>query len=177
MNMKQALLLLPVFGVFIVSAQPQMDIGVDAPQRKQIANKLNVVLADEYVLFTKLFNYHWNVTGMSFGPLHNLFEKQYETLFTIIDNVAERIRSLDSRPIGTLKEFLSYTNIEEEPGKYPEAQAMVSQLIVDYQTVVRHMRQELQAIDEIGDPVTSNFLQDIIQKHEKAIWMFRAHLV
>ena len=59
-----------------------------------IADKLASALADTYTLMLKTQNYHWNVTGYRFQPLHSMFEEQYENLFEAVDLLAERIRAL-----------------------------------------------------------------------------------
>ena len=69
-------------------------------------NKLKVVLANSYTLYLKTHNYHWNVTGPNFKSLHDLFEVQYTELATAVDDIAERIRALDSVAPGSFKEFL-----------------------------------------------------------------------
>ena len=153
------------------------NIGVSQEQRKQIANTLNIMLSDEYMLFTKLFKYHWNVTGMAFGPLHKLFEEQYEEVFKHIDNLAERVRALGEWPIGTLSEFKEHSNLQEHPGKNPDDRTMISDLVTDYETVIRHMREAAATIEKSGDIVTANFVEEIIEQHEKGAWMLRAHLV
>jgi len=153
------------------------NIGVSEDARKQIARKLDTMLADEYLLFTKLFKYHWNVTGMAFGPLHQLFEEQYTQVFKVIDDVAERVRALGHWPIGTLSEFQEQSNLSEHPGRNPDAQTMISDLVADYEVIIRNMRDEVDSINELQDSVTANFVEEIIEKHEKGAWMLRSHLI
>ncbi len=153
------------------------NIGVSQENCKQVAHKLNIMLSDEYLLFTKLFKYHWNVTGMAFGSLHEMFEKQYVSAFKKIDKIAERIRALEQWPSGTLSEFKEHSNIQEDPARNPDAQTMVSDLVQDHETIIRNMREEAAAIEKTGDMVTANFVEEMIEKHEKAAWMLRAHLV
>ena len=69
---------------------------------KSIVDILNKNLSDEYVLYTKTRNYHWNVTGIQFNDLHKFFESQYGELDAIIDDVAERNRSLGGKTVATL---------------------------------------------------------------------------
>ena len=54
-----------------------VNIGISDANRKGVNQILNALLADEYVLYTKTRNYHWNVTGMQFNDLHKFFESQY----------------------------------------------------------------------------------------------------
>src|SRR5437868_8855842 len=70
----------------------QTDIGLTEAQRTAVIGILNTLLADEYVLYTKTRNFHWNVTGPQFNDLHKFFEAQYTELNVIVDDVAERAR-------------------------------------------------------------------------------------
>ena len=80
-------------------------IGIDTIHRQTIADQLSKILADEYVLYTKTRNAHWNVTGSDFYDKHKFFEIQYGQLDGFIDNVAERIRSIGHFAPATLKIF------------------------------------------------------------------------
>jgi len=70
------------------------DIGIDEKNSAQVVKILSRVLADEYVLYTKTRGYHWNVTGMQFNDFHKFFEAQYTVLEGIVDDVAERARTI-----------------------------------------------------------------------------------
>jgi len=80
----------------------ETNIGVPQDNAKNIADVLNRLLADEYILYTKTRNYHWNVTGILFNDLHKFFESQYKEQDTIIDQVAERGISLGGKTKATL---------------------------------------------------------------------------
>jgi starvation-inducible DNA-binding protein len=84
-----------------------LNIGLKDAQRKGVIGLLKPLLADEYVLYTKTRNYHWNVTGPHFHDLHKFFESQYDALDGKIDDIAEFIRSLGEKSPGSLAEFLS----------------------------------------------------------------------
>ena len=84
----------------------KVEIGIPEKDRKGVAELLNVLLSDEYVLYSKTRNYHWNVVGPQFNDLHKFFEAQYEALNDIVDDVAERARALGGRSFGSLAEFL-----------------------------------------------------------------------
>ena len=101
-------------------------IGLSDPDRRAVVDILGALLADEYVLYTKTRNYHWNVVGMPFNDLHKFFEGQYEQLDDIVDDVAERSRALGGRSLGTLAEFKEKTRLKEEPGQVPAARDMLS---------------------------------------------------
>jgi starvation-inducible DNA-binding protein len=153
------------------------NLGIDEPQRGEIVRILNAVLADEYVLYTKTRNYHWNVVGPQFNDLHKFFEAQYEELNGFVDEVAERARTLGGHALGTLTEFLQQARLHEQPGKYPDARGMIAALLADHETLVRQLRQDVDATaNKYGDVGTSDFLTGLLEKHEKMAWMLRAFM-
>jgi starvation-inducible DNA-binding protein len=78
--------------------KPNIDLSDE--QRGGVVLILNALLSDEYVLYTKTRNYHWNVVGPQFHSLNMFFEEQYKELNEIVDNVAERAHSLGGRSLG-----------------------------------------------------------------------------
>jgi starvation-inducible DNA-binding protein len=146
------------------------NIGLSDAQREGSVSILNTLLSDEYVLYTKTRNYHWNVFGPQFDDLHKFFERQYEELEEVVDQVAERARSLGGRSFGTLTEFLEHTRLKEQPGEYPDARRMLSNLLADHESLIRKLRADL-AIEGMD-----NFLTELIERHEKMAWMLRAFL-
>lgn len=144
--------------------------------RKEIAGALHLLLANEYVLYTKTQKFHWNVEGKWFGPLHQLFENQYEQLADIVDKVAERSLQLGIKTIGTLTEFLKLTSLQEAPGKNPNDTKMIEILLLDHEAVIEQIRENIDLTAQLNDMGTNNFLCDLIERHEKIAWMLRAHL-
>jgi starvation-inducible DNA-binding protein len=90
-----------------------MNIGLSEAQREGVVTILNTLLSDEYLLYTKTRNYHWNVVGPQFHDLHKFFEAQYNALNEIVDDVAERARALGGNAFGTMAEFLKHTRLKE----------------------------------------------------------------
>lgn len=153
------------------------DIGISATNVQGVVAILSRLLADEHVLYVRLRNYHWNVVGMAFGPLHALFQQQYEALAEDIDEIAERIRSLGHTVPGTMTEFSQLATLNERPGELPDDRGMVAQLVSDHEAIIRHLRKDLRATDEQYDDMgTSDFLTGLMEKHEKNAWLLRAHI-
>jgi starvation-inducible DNA-binding protein len=153
-----------------------IDIALSENARKLITTRLNILLANEYILYTKTLKYHWNVQGTHFGPLHDLFRTHYEQLFFIIDSIAERIASLGLDPLGTLNEFISHSILIEEPGENPNERGMIENLFLDHQTIIKQLREDIDLSIELNDAGTNNFLSNLIEQHEKTAWILRAHL-
>jgi starvation-inducible DNA-binding protein len=153
------------------------NIGLGEEQRAAVTQILNTLLADEYVLYTRTRNYHWNVVGPQFNDLHKFFEAQYEAINDIVDEVAERARSLGGRSAGTLAEFLKLARLKEEAGPSPDARGMIGALLADHEAIIRSLRQDLQTCaDQHRDMGTSDFLTGLMEQHEKMAWMLRAFL-
>jgi starvation-inducible DNA-binding protein len=152
-------------------------IGLIDSNRNGVVKLLTPLLADEYVLYTKTRNYHWNVVGPQFNDLHKFFEAQYEELDGFVDEVAERIRQLGAPSPATLAEFVKIARLEEHPGRQPDAKGMLAALLADHEAVIQSLRGDLAtAMDKFGDAGTSDFLTGLMEKHEKMAWMLRAFL-
>src|ERR687884_797837 len=160
----------------IMDQDIKTDIGVKDDARKKIVETLNSRLCDEYTLYTKTRKYHWNVIGPRFHQLHEFFKEQYETLDEMVDDVAERARQLGGKSLGTLDEFVRYSSINEDPGRNPDAQTMISNLLKDHETVIKTLRKNADEAEELEDMATNDFFLESVQKHEKMAWMLRAHL-
>jgi starvation-inducible DNA-binding protein len=153
------------------------NIGMSDGNRQHVVTILNDLLADEYVLYTKTRNYHWNVVGPRFNDLHKFFEAQYSALNDIVDDVAERARALGGQALGTLAEFSQHARLKEQPGTYPDAAGMLKDLLADHETVIRRLRDDLEIVAEKHRDIgTNDFLTGLMEQHEKMAWMLRAFL-
>jgi len=151
-------------------------IGMTDKNRQEVGKILNALLDNEFVLYVKTLNYHWNVRGIIFHDFHAMFKEQYEALLDISDEIAERARALGVPAHGTMTEFLRNAHLKEAPG-VPSAVVMVKNLLNDHEAIIRMIRSVLQKIaDAYGDLGTNNFLTEIMERHEKFAWMLRATL-
>jgi starvation-inducible DNA-binding protein len=154
---------------------PAVDIGIDAEQRRSVADGLSHMLADSYALLVKTHNFHWNVTGPMFRALHSMFEEQYKELQGAVDEIAERIRALGHMAPGSFSRFLELATIDEEMGT-PAAEEMIRQLASGHEAVDRTARAVLASADAAGDQVTVDLVTERMQVHEKQAWMLRSIL-
>jgi starvation-inducible DNA-binding protein len=153
------------------------NIGLSEERTQGVVTLLTVLLADEYVLYTKTRNYHWNVVGPQFHDLHKFFEDQYKELNEVVDDVAERMRALGGHAIGTLAEFAQQTRLKEHPNHYPPAHEMIANLLADHEAVVRQIRTAAETCEqEYQDVGSHDFLIGIMLQHEKMAWMLRGCL-
>jgi starvation-inducible DNA-binding protein len=152
------------------------EIGLESAKRSGAAALLNALLADEYVLYTKTRNFHWNVTGPLFNDLHKFFESQYSAIDESIDEIAERVRMLGHTPVASLAGFLELTRLKEVAVRLT-AQEMVGALLADHEAVIRQLREDVEATGtQFGDAGTQDFLTGLMEQHEKMAWMLRSML-
>ena len=150
-----------------------IDIGIKEQDRIKIAEGLKRLLADSYTLYVQSHNFHWNVTGSQFRELHLMFEEHYTELATAVDEIAERIRTLDVPAPGTYKSFAELSSIKEVEG-VPSAKDMVEILTQGHQQVVKTCREVLSIAQEANDESTASLVSDRMRIHEKTAWMLRA---
>jgi len=153
----------------------KVDIEIPKERIEGVAAILNGLLSDEYVLYTKTRNYHWNVVGPQFNELHKFFEAQYEALNEIVDEVAERTRIVGEWSFGSLSEFLKHTRLKEQPDERFDAPHMIANLLADHDSIIHALRTDLViTADDYEDAGTSNFLTDLLERHEKMAWMLKS---
>ncbi len=140
-----------------------------------VAQGLNNLLADSYVLFLKTQNYHWNVTGPYFNTLHTMFETQYQDLFLAIDEVAERLRALGHKAPGSFAAYAKLTDIKEETAS-PKAEQMIKNLVKDHETIIKTCEALINAADDADDDASEDLAIARLQVHQKMHWMLKAHL-
>lgn len=139
----------------------------------QTLEALEKTLANSYALMLKTHNYHWNVVGENFKSLHELFQNQYEELFTAIDEIAERIRALGSKVDGTF-DFFSKNSKIKNANKNFSAREMLQDLISDNEEVVSQLKEAIKTAQAEGDEVSADLFIGRANIHEKSLWMLQA---
>ncbi len=150
----------------------QPNIGLDGDVRHNIADLLNVCLANVAVLTQKTRNARWNMSGAGFFDLYILFDTQYKQLNEISEKIAERVRMLGGTSIGSFAEFLSHSQVEEHPLIIPDS----LHLLADHEIIIRFLRESIRkCTEEFEDEGTVELLVGQMTLHEKMAWMLRAY--
>jgi len=154
--------------------KPSIEISTE--NLKGVATLLNTLLADEYLLFTKTRNAHWNIQGKSFIELHKFFESQYDSLNIIIDDTAERVRALGHFALGSLKNFLAVARLVEQNDDFGDQDHVLQTLLQDHESIIRSLRKDITIIgDDFKDLGTADFMTGLMEQHEKMAWMLRSY--
>ena len=152
-------------------------IGITPEHLAQVAHSLNKLLADEHILYIQTRNAHWNVEGPDFHAQHKFFEEQYGQLEEIIDDVAERIRSLGHYAEATMQAFLKLTHLTEQTREKNDSSGFMKMLLEDHETIIIHIRENINLYaNDWHDQGSSDFITGLMEGHEKMAWMLRAHL-
>jgi starvation-inducible DNA-binding protein len=152
-------------------------IGIAQENVIKTVQILNGILADEFLLSLKTRNAHWNVEGPDFYNKHKFFEEQYGRLDEIVDDVAERIRTLGHYAPATMKDYLQLAHLTELSGEANDSAGFINELLVDHESIIVHLRANISHIAGVlKDTGTSDFLTQLLEKHEKMAWMLRAHV-
>lgn len=153
-------------------------IGISTKETQAITDILSPLLADEFVLYLKTRNAHWNVEGPDFHAVHVYFEQLYTELETIIDEAAERIRKLGHYAPATFKEYLGLTHLSEKKISKNDSLSYMKELLMDHESVIMYLRGSLEKIGEKFeyDFGTEDYLTSLLEYHEKTAWMLRSHL-
>jgi starvation-inducible DNA-binding protein len=140
---------------------------------EQLIQQLKVILGTNFALYLKSHNYHWNIEGSNFPQYHSFLDGFYNDVWAQTDDIAEKLRQLDSYVPGSMARFLELTDIEESVN-VPTALSMLSQLKTDNDRFIIHLRAGIAAAENANEPAVSNFLQDLLGAHQKKAWMLRS---
>ena len=155
----------------------QVNIGIKQAHLAAVSHSLSKILANEFILYTKTRKAHWCVTGPDFHSKHLFFESQYQQLDEIIDDMAERIRTLGHFPPATLKEFLSLTHLTEMSREKNDSTGFIKDLLHDHESILIHLRENINDYaTALHDAGSSDYITGLMETHEKMAWMLRAHL-
>ena len=149
--------------------------SISPDSRIDVCVALNQALAETAIATMLAQNFHWNVTGMEFSPLHQFFQEIYEDHFGGQDDLAERIKALDGHADGNLARMLARSAINEERGE-ATAKEMLTTLLQAEETLASTLKASGELAARHGDTLTEDLCIARGQIHEKFAWILRAHL-
>ena len=142
-----------------------------------IAQALYQCVSETVVTTMMAQNFHWNVTGMAFGPLHALFQEIYEDHFTAQDDLAERIRSIGHTVDGRLHSMVGASKvIEDDSSAVKTDLEMIANLAKAQRTVAATLAGASDIAASDGDKLTEDLCVERGRVHEKFAWLLESHL-
>jgi starvation-inducible DNA-binding protein len=138
-----------------------------------LIEQLKTILGTNFALYLKAHGYHWNVEGSNFPQYHAFLDTYYNSVFGQLDPIAEHIRALNSYAPGSIARMLELADIQESTS-IPDGLAMMRDLASDNDRFIIHLRAGIVAAENANEPAVGNFLQDILDTHQKHGWMLRS---
>lgn len=162
-----------------VSTQKLYTTRIDLAEglRVQEIEILNQTLAATLDLKTQTKQAHWNVKGMDFIQLHELFDEMATELEEYVDMVAERVTALGGIALGTARIAASKSILEEYALDAVTGADHVKALADRYGVYAQHVREAIDRTDELGDADTADLYTEISRAIDKRLWFLEAHLV
>ena len=150
-------------------------IGIDRAKAKELCEKLNHLLADYQLFYQNLRGLHWNIKGKEFFELHLKFEEFYDDAVIKIDEIAERILTLEAEPFHTFSDYLKNSQIKEEKSVTNGVEG-VKIIVKNFSTIITLERQILNLASDADDEGTVSLMSDYISQTEKTLWMLNSYL-
>ena len=138
---------------------------------ENLVKNLNCLLSDLNVFYRKLQNYHWNVKGKDFFIMHTKLEEYYNEINEQIAELAEHILMLNNEPLGTMKDYLNNTCIEEAKNEKIDTCQVINNLITDFNTLLKKVTEIKEEADEKKVYATSTLMDNYISLYMKNLWM------
>jgi starvation-inducible DNA-binding protein len=140
-------------------------------KENQTAQGLKILLSNVFALYIRVYKFHWNVVGEDFLQFHKYFQELYEELFSDIDEIAERIRALNSSTPGGLKEFSDRSQISESIGNVPDAMGIIDDLISSYKILSNIIQDLYSSCDAEEDEATKALISVMQTDYQKILWI------
>lgn len=141
---------------------------------EDLVKNLNQFLSDLNVFYRKLQNYHWNVVGKEFFTDHIKLEEYYNKINEQIDEIAEHILMLGYQPLGTMKDYLDNTCIEEAKNEKVKSDFIYENIVKDYEKLLNKVKSIKKKADEKEIYSTSSLMDGYIFDYMKNLWMLKA---
>ncbi len=165
--------------VATTSKQKMYSTRIDLPSnvREEIVGILNKTLAATLDLKTQTKQAHWNVKGMDFYQLHELFDEMAGELEEYVDMVAERVTALGGTAMGTARIAAAESILPEYDLNAVVGADHVTALADRFAAYAKHLREAIDTTDDLGDADTADLYTEISRTIDKRLWFLEAHLV
>jgi len=153
-------------------------IGLEESARRASVEALNQILADTLALRDLYKKHHWQVSGPIFYQLHLLFDKHYQELAELVDELAERVQTLGGVSVAMAHDVAEMTRIPRPPRGREDVPTQITRLLEAHEVIVGAARQAARQAAEHGDDGTNDLLvSDVVRTNEMQVWFLSEHLM
>jgi len=150
-------------------------LGLEKSDSKESVEKLNGLLANFQIYYQNLRGLHWNIKGKNFFDLHVKFEELYTDSQVKIDEIAERILTLQGKPLHTFTDYIANSSVPVGKDISQDVEA-VELVVTSLSELLKIEREILDLSDKSDDEGTNAMMSDLISEQEKTIWMLNSWL-
>lgn len=140
---------------------------------EQLIEQMKIILGTNFGLYFKAHTFHWNVEGPDFAQYHGFLGDFYDSVFDQTDSIAEHIRALGSYAPTTLARMMELSKVQDIVA-IPSPLIMMSELAQDNDKYIVELRAGIALADAADEPAVGNFLQDLLDAHQKHGWMLKS---
>lgn len=150
-------------------------IGLDKDKAQKLTVELNDLLANYQMFYQNLRGFHWNIKGKEFFELHVKFEEYYDDAVLKIDEIAERILTLEGTPLHSFQSYIEASEIQAAKN-VTDGASCVQTIIANFGVLIQKERNILALAGDTDDEGTASLMSDYITETEKTLWMLNAYL-
>lgn len=150
-------------------------IGIEKVKADALIVELNDLLANYQMFYQNLRGFHWNIKGKEFFELHLKFEEFYNDAVIKVDEIAERILTLDGTPLHTFEDYINQSTIEVAKGLF-DGKTSVNMVMANFSILLQKERLILNLAGDANDEGTVSLMSDYISQTEKILWMLKSYL-
>lgn len=151
-------------------------IDIDNESAEKIVGLLNARLADAIDLHSQAKQAHWNVKGMNFIALHELFDKVADEVDGHVDTIAERVTTLGGTALGTVRVSASNSTLSQYPLEITDGESHVEALSESLADFGKKVRANIDDANKIGDVDTEDLFTEVSRGVDKMLWFVEAHI-
>lgn len=150
-------------------------IGLDIEKSAGLITSLNNLLSSYQIQYMNARGFHWNIKGANFFELHAKFEEVYNDLLLKVDEIAERILTIEGVPLHAFSDYIEMSDIDEAKD-ISDGKSALTNLLEGFTKLIVSQRNILEQAADAGDEGTVALMSDYISQQEKLVWMLRAYL-
>jgi starvation-inducible DNA-binding protein len=148
--------------------------NVDEALRSRLVVGLNQSLASLSDLAAAYKQAHWNVVGIDFSQLHELFDQFADQTRDYVDTIAERAVTLGGVARGTIQAAVEQSTLPAFPLAEQDETQLLKELVGRIDILDSDLRQQM--ISTADEPATQDVYIEVVRGIEKQRWMLQAHL-
>ena len=146
---------------------------LDVASVAEISGTLRHLLADVFVLFVKTKSFHWHIGGRHFREDHLLLDEHATQNFSMVDEIAERIRKIGGTAIHSIGDVARNQRLKDNESHDSSATDMLRELLEDNRRLTTFLRQAHELCDRHRDVAAASLIENWIDETERRVWFLR----